>query len=128
MIYNKLATSGEEIEQARFALGSLEDVVLLNLEHGKPAAFSRQRIAGASSRLLLHQQLVSSALPFLPRDNRRVADQRSVLKILFGRHGIVSRFSLFLFFRYLDAIRAVHPVVVATPAVASAMVARQNGH
>jgi hypothetical protein len=35
---------------------------------------------------------------------------------------------LFFFFRYLEAISALHPVLVAAPAVASAMVARQNGH
>jgi hypothetical protein len=35
---------------------------------------------------------------------------------------------LFFFFRYLEAISAVHPVLVAAPAVASAIVARQNGH
>ena len=35
---------------------------------------------------------------------------------------------MFFFFRYLEATRAVHPVVVAAPAVASAIVARQKGH
>ena len=34
---------------------------------------------------------------------------------------------MFFFFRYLEATRAVHPVVAA-PAVASAIVARQKGH
>ena len=32
------------------------------------------------------------------------------------------------FFKYLEAIKAVHPVVVAAPAVANAIVATQNGH
>ena len=35
---------------------------------------------------------------------------------------------MFFFFRNLEATRAVHPVVVAAPAVASAIVARQKGH
>jgi hypothetical protein len=37
-------------------------------------------------------------------------------------------FALSFFFKYLEAIRAVHPVVPAAPAVARAIVARQNGH
>jgi hypothetical protein len=37
-------------------------------------------------------------------------------------------FSLFCFFRYFETISAVNPVVVAAPAVASAMAARQTGH
>ena len=66
MIDNELAASGEEIEQTGSALGALEDVVLLDLEHGEPAAFSRKGILGASSRLFLYQQLVSSPAATLP--------------------------------------------------------------
>jgi hypothetical protein len=61
----------EQVEQARLALRSLEDVVLDDLDHRQHAALDVQRVALPGELLLLDQQLLASNQPLVSRHGLR---------------------------------------------------------
>src|SRR5262245_18522194 len=67
VVEEELAPALEQIEPARLAAGTLEDVVLLDPHHRQPAALRRQRIERARQLLLLDEQLVARGLPLRRR-------------------------------------------------------------
>ena len=62
---DQLTAALEQVEQARFALGSVELVLLLHGQPRHPPAFGGQRVTGAGQVLLLHEQLLPRSLPLL---------------------------------------------------------------
>ena len=75
VIDDQLAPPFEQVEQPDFAARPVENVVLFDPHHRQPAPFRVQRIPRLRRRLLLDQELVASALPFLARNNLRQAGQ-----------------------------------------------------
>jgi hypothetical protein len=69
-IEDQLRAAFEQIEQAYFALGSVEFVFLVHRQPRHPAAFGSQRVAGARQGLLVHEELLAGGLPFLLRYDR----------------------------------------------------------
>ena len=64
MVEDELSAAIEQIDQPRLAVRTLEDVALVDLDHGEPTALGRERVSCARMRLLLAEQLVASGLPF----------------------------------------------------------------
>jgi len=62
---DQLASPLEQVEQGDFAAGAFEDILLLHLDHRKPAAIGVQSIALPRELLLPDQQLLSCPQPFL---------------------------------------------------------------
>src|SRR6266566_4426338 len=67
---DQLAAALEQVEQARFALGPVELVLLLHGQPWHPPALGGQRVTGAGHVLLLHEQLLARSLPLLRRHDR----------------------------------------------------------
>jgi hypothetical protein len=63
VIENELPTSLEEVEQLGLAVGALENVGPVDLDHRLAAAFCGQCVAGAGSHLFLGQQRLMGGLP-----------------------------------------------------------------
>src|SRR5262249_23109159 len=68
---DQLTAALEQIEQARFALGSVELVFLLHRQPRHPPTLGGQRVTGAGQVLLLHEQLLARSLPLMRRYDRR---------------------------------------------------------
>ena len=64
-IDDQLTAALEQIEQARFALWSVELVLLLHGQPRHPPTLGRQRVTGVGQLLLLHEQFLPRRLPFL---------------------------------------------------------------
>jgi hypothetical protein len=79
---DQLMAAVEQVEQALFALRSLERILLLHGHPWHPPALGGQRVACAGLGLFLHEQLLAGRLPFLRRHHRRCV------------HGRLSAFSL----------------------------------
>src|ERR1019366_7201907 len=62
---DQLTAALEQVEQARFALGPVELVLLLHGQPRHPPTLGGQRVTGAGQVLLLHQQLLARSLPLL---------------------------------------------------------------
>ena len=62
-IDDELPAALEHVEQANFALWSVEFVRLLHRHPRHPPAFGGQRVAGARMGLFLHQNLLACSLP-----------------------------------------------------------------
>jgi hypothetical protein len=62
---DQLTATLEQVEQARFALGSVELVLFLNSQPRHPPTLGRQRVTGAGQLFLLHEQLLKRSLPLL---------------------------------------------------------------
>jgi hypothetical protein len=63
---DELAAPVEQVEQGGLAFGALEDVLLLDLDHGELAALGDERVAAAGELLLLGEELLAVAEPFVP--------------------------------------------------------------
>src|SRR5215472_16955135 len=68
-VNNQLVAAVEQIEQACFAVGAVELVLLLDRQPRHPPALGSQCIPGAGQLLLLHKKLLSRRLPLLRRHN-----------------------------------------------------------
>src|SRR5262245_6285712 len=64
---NQLPAALEQVEQARSAVRPLELVGLLHREPWHPPTLRRQRVTGATTLLLFHEELLARCLPLLPR-------------------------------------------------------------
>src|SRR5262245_30612237 len=64
---NQLPAALEQVEQARSAVRPLELVGLLHREPWHPPTLRRQRVTGATTLLLFHEELPARCLPLLPR-------------------------------------------------------------
>ncbi len=62
---DQLTAALEQVEQARFALGSIELVLLLHGQPRHPPTLGGQRVTRAGQVLLLHEQLLPRSLPLL---------------------------------------------------------------
>jgi len=60
---DQLTAPLEQIEQARFAVGSVELVIFLNNHPRHPPTFGSQRVTRAGQLLLLREQLLARCLP-----------------------------------------------------------------
>src|SRR5262245_62270089 len=60
---NQLPAPLEQVEQARSAVRSLELVGLLHRKPRHPPTFRRQRVAGTTTLLLFHEELLARCLP-----------------------------------------------------------------
>src|SRR5262249_32637143 len=79
-IDDQLTTALEKIEQANFALRSVELVRLLYSHPGHATTLGGQGVACSSQLLFFHQQLLSCSLPLLRRHDRRcVSREKSVV-------------------------------------------------
>ena len=63
VVQDQLSASFEQIEQAGLAVRALEDVILLDPDHGQPPALGSERIPRPCRLLFLGEQLVSQNLP-----------------------------------------------------------------
>src|SRR5262249_35018606 len=57
------------VEKARLALGAVEDVLLLDLDHRQPAALCTERIPRPRRCLFLDEQRIPRRLPLSSRDD-----------------------------------------------------------
>src|SRR5206468_10297907 len=64
-VEDQLTAALEQVEQARFALRSVELVILLYGQPRHPSTLGRQRVPGAGQGLPLHAQLLTRSLPLL---------------------------------------------------------------
>ena len=64
-VEDQLTPALKQVEQARFALGSVELVLLLHGQPRHPPTLGRQRVTGAGQGLFLHEQLLTGSLPLL---------------------------------------------------------------
>src|SRR5216683_4541340 len=69
-IDDQLTAALEQVEQARFALGAVELVLLLHGQPRHPPTLGGQRVTGAGQVLLLHEQLLARSVPLLRRHDR----------------------------------------------------------
>jgi hypothetical protein len=76
VVDDELAASVEQVAEARLAAGALEDVVLVDADHGLPASLGGQRVAGPGRPLLLGEQLFVSNPPLSWR--KRLAARSSL--------------------------------------------------
>jgi hypothetical protein len=67
---DQLTAPLEQVQQAGFALGAFELVLLLHGQPWHPPALGGQRVPGAGQILLLHQQLLACCFPFLRGNDR----------------------------------------------------------
>ena len=65
MADDQLAGSLEQVDQGRRAGGALEDVRLVDVDHGETAALRAERVAGAGHLLLLGQQRLAGGQPLV---------------------------------------------------------------
>lgn len=65
MVDNQLTTPIEEIGQRHLAIGTLEEILLLHLDHGQLATRSIQPVACMGGSLLLGEQLRASNEPLI---------------------------------------------------------------
>jgi hypothetical protein len=71
VVEDELAASSEQIEQARLAVGAVEDIVLVDLDHGEPAALGGQRVSRPGGFLFLDEQAFARDPPLVRRHDRR---------------------------------------------------------
>src|SRR5439155_15308705 len=64
-VEDQLTAALKQVEQARFALRSVELVILLHGQPRHPPTLGRQRVTGAGQGLLLYEQLLTRSLPLL---------------------------------------------------------------
>src|SRR5436309_14823168 len=64
-VEDQLTPALEQVEQARFALGSVELVLFLNGQPRHPPTLGRQRVTGARRGLFLDEQLLTRSFPGL---------------------------------------------------------------
>ena len=62
---DQLPASLEEVEKAELAVRPLEAVLLLDPDHGQPAALSRERVPRTGELLLLDEQRLAFGVPLL---------------------------------------------------------------
>src|SRR5882724_12209641 len=67
VIDDQLAAPGKEVRQGLLPARSVEDVVLVHLDHREPAAFPAQRVALAGELLLLGEQRLPGGNPVASR-------------------------------------------------------------
>jgi len=63
MVKDKLTAPLEKVEQAHFAFGPIEDVLLVDPDHWQPSPLRGKRVNRAGQRFLFHEQFFSSGLP-----------------------------------------------------------------
>src|SRR5688572_9200163 len=63
VVDDELAAAFEQIEQARLAVGALEDIVLVDEDHRLPTALGGQLVSRPRGLLLLDEELVMGKLP-----------------------------------------------------------------
>src|SRR6202043_3548603 len=68
---DQLTAAREQIEQAGFAVGPVEEIGLFHGNPRHPPSLGGQRVAGAGQGLLLDEKLLARSLPLLRRHNRR---------------------------------------------------------
>jgi hypothetical protein len=66
---DQLMAPVEHVEQRGWAVGTLEPVVLLDLDHRQPPALGAERVPAAGQLLLLGEQLLARCEPLIPRDD-----------------------------------------------------------
>src|SRR5215472_951152 len=69
VIQHELVPAVEQITQVRRAMGSSEDIVLLDACHGLPAPFRGEYIPRPRRRFFLRKELLVSRLPLRLRDD-----------------------------------------------------------
>src|SRR6202023_3069348 len=67
---DQLAAAGEQVAQARLAVGPLERVGLLDRHPRHAPTLGGERVARAGQGLLLDEKLLARSLPRLRRDDR----------------------------------------------------------
>src|SRR5580704_10477908 len=75
VIDNELAFAIEEVGECFLATRGIENVVLLDLDPGKLAAFRSQSVTLARQLLLFGEQFLASRKPFLSRHYFRVVNR-----------------------------------------------------
>src|SRR5438270_1040279 len=70
-VKSQLPAALEQVEQTRFALGTLELVFLLHGQPWHPATLGGQRITGAGELLLLHEEFLPRSFPLFLRHHLR---------------------------------------------------------
>jgi hypothetical protein len=83
VVEDELAAALEQVGQVHGAVGALEGVVLLHLDHGQVAALGAEGVAGAGQLLLLGQQVLASGQPLVAADDPGKA-HRELLALLVG--------------------------------------------
>ena len=80
---DELTAAGEQVEQARLALGSVERVLLFHGQPGHSPTRCGQRVTGAGQLLLFHEQLLARSLPLLRGHDRGCVHCEFHLSVLF---------------------------------------------
>ena len=75
---DQLTTALEQVEQARFAPGAVEFVLLLHGQPGHTSTLGGQRVALARELFLLGQQVLASRKPFISRHYFRCSSSCSL--------------------------------------------------
>jgi hypothetical protein len=70
-VYDQLAATVEEVDEARPTLGPLECVLLVHGLPRHPASLGGERVTRVSQLLLFYEQSLTRGLPLLPRHDRR---------------------------------------------------------
>src|SRR6267142_973322 len=70
---DQLTAALEQVEQARFALGPVENICLFHGNPRHPPSLGGQRVTGAGQGLLLDEKLLARSLPLWRQHNRRGA-------------------------------------------------------
>jgi hypothetical protein len=63
VIDDQLATAIEQLEETSFAVGTLEDVMFVDLDHGQSTALRSQGVSCPRRRLFLDEQFGACRLP-----------------------------------------------------------------
>jgi hypothetical protein len=71
VVQDELASAIEEIQQARLAVRAVEDVVLVDLNHGQPTALGGQGVTRPGGLLFPGEQVLADCLPLGWRNDRR---------------------------------------------------------
>src|SRR5438270_9195861 len=82
-IDDQLPAAFEQVEQANFAVGPVEFVLLLHQRPRHPSTLGGQRITGAGEGLLLREELLPRSLPLLLRQNRGCLHRDMPFRVLF---------------------------------------------
>ncbi len=69
VVDDELAASLEQTEQARLAVGTLENVVFLDLNYWQPAALRIERVSCLGGLLFLDKQRIARGEPFISGDD-----------------------------------------------------------
>src|SRR5437899_539753 len=67
VIDDQLTAPLEQVQQARLAIGTLEDIVLVDLDHRELAPPGVERVMGPGQRLLVGKQFLAGNQPLSPR-------------------------------------------------------------